>query len=578
VRIGAAVAALALAAVAVVLMRRDSTPPFRIGSPTPLTSFGGHVSSPALSPDGNQIAFVWDGDSTEGWDLYVKLVGPGAPVRLTKGPEREFTPAWSPDGRQIAFCRRLDAFRSSLVVIPALGGSERTVAEAIFGPGLAWSPDGRYLVVPRREAPELPHALFSLALATGEMKKLTSPPREAWSGDVWPALSPDGGTLAYARALTRSNGEIFLLPLGHEMAPKGEPRRVTFENGAASQPAWAPDGKSVVFSLGVQGAGGVPHLMSAAVSAAHPKAESLAATEYGDEATVSRSGRLAYARTLLDENVWRLPLAAGKPSSPERLVFSTRHDLEPRISADGRRIAFTSDRSGAMQVWSAKVDGSEPIVLTSSDASTITGGARWSPDGKSLAYVANPGGQADIYVMSANGGAPRALTNHPAHDSAPGWSHDGKSVYFASNREDEFQVWRVPADGSAPPVRVTRHGGYAAIESADGKTLYYAKRDARSPWAVWKMPVGGGEETMVIPALAAWGDFDVTPKGIYTLDTEAKGGAVRFRRFEDGSDVVLLKLEKRPSFGLAACPDDSCVLFSQFDVDASEIMLAELKR
>ena len=62
-------------------------------------------------------------------------------------------------------------------------------------------------------------------------------------------------------------------------------------------------------------------------------------------------------------------------------------------------------------------------------------------------------------------------------------------------------------------MQVTRGGGFAAIESPDGRTLYYARRGESSAWSVWSMPAGGGEESPVLPRIATWGDFDVTQDG-----------------------------------------------------------------
>ena len=57
---------------------------------------------------------------------------------------------------------------------------------------------------------------------------------------------------------------------------------------------------------------------------------------------------------------------------------------------------------------------------------------------------------------------------------APSWSHDGRFVYFECLRGGTWQIWRVEASGGAPAL-VTTDGGYAALESLDGRWLYYAR-------------------------------------------------------------------------------------------------------
>ena len=103
--------------------REAPLPPPRF---VPVTTSGG--DSPSLSPDGNWVAFQWNGEKRDNWDIYVKEVdGPGF-NRLTTDPADDCYPAWSPDGRQIAFLRA-SGDRGMLYLISPLGGGERKLAE-----------------------------------------------------------------------------------------------------------------------------------------------------------------------------------------------------------------------------------------------------------------------------------------------------------------------------------------------------------------------------------------------------------------------------------------------------------------
>ena len=100
----------------------------------PLTALPGNVMSPTFSPDGSQVAFGWDGESNgQGFDLYVKVIGSGKPLRLTYHPADRLSAAWSPDGRSIAIARVAGEEDSGIYLIPPTGGPERKLAARSVG-------------------------------------------------------------------------------------------------------------------------------------------------------------------------------------------------------------------------------------------------------------------------------------------------------------------------------------------------------------------------------------------------------------------------------------------------------------
>jgi serine/threonine protein kinase len=350
----------------------------------PITSYSGSVAAPTFSPDGNQVAFSWDGEKQDNDDIYVKFLDSAAPLRLTTNPAEDTLPAWSPDGRQIAFLRTSGPTSRELLLVSPLGGVERKLADLSQGlnPGKwwtapAWTPDGKFLAV-RDDT-----AIVLVSAESGEKRKLTSPP-EGWTGDWHAAFSPDGRTLAFARIRNGPTQDVFLAPV----SDAAKARQLTHDSMRILGLAWTPDGNEVVFSSSragdqtlwrISASGGTPEQLPAVGPfASHP--------------AIARHGqRAAFVRSTERKSFWRLDLSLeGLRRPPVRLVTSSRNDNSPVISPDGRHIAFGSNRSGNAEVWLCDSQGANAVQLTS------LGFARnpyWSPDSRNIVFEARPGGR-----------------------------------------------------------------------------------------------------------------------------------------------------------------------------------------
>jgi Tol biopolymer transport system component len=575
---------------------------FKAPEPTltavPLTTYPGREDEPDFSPDGNQVVFSWNGEKRDNQDLYVKLINTGGPpLRLTTDPADDHSPRWSPDGRFIAFLRDFPQDKSALLLIPALGGPERKVAEisqvplspALPGPYLAWSPDGNWLVVSDRASPREPFALFLLSLESGEKRRLTSPQAQL-AGDSGPTFSPDGHTLAFSRTIDSFLSDLYLLPLSTELTPTAEPRSLNFENRDAASPTWTGDGHDIVFSSMSFGESGLWKI-AASGSAGRP-AELQPLTSLGQNVsspTVSRSGhRLAYMHEFFHSAIWRIPIpvspSSGDAGSPRPaanraspVISSTRNDNAPQFSPDGKKIAFMSVRSGSPEIWVCDGDGSNALRLTSFGGPQVTT-PRWAPDGTRIAFDSNAAGQYDIWVVGANGGKAQRMTTHPANDGNPSWSGDGRWIYFDSARTGEQQVWKIPAEGGEA-IQVTRDGGFAPLESPDGKSLYYVKNLMNT--TVWRMSLDGGQASKILEGLSNYLDFTVVQNGLFFVPTRdtGVGFSLQFLNFATNKIRPVANFEK-PLYrgglgGVSVSPDGRWILCTQFDQAGSELMLVE---
>lgn len=562
------------AVVAYKFIGRAPAPPSQPGlKTTPFTTYTGREQQPTFSPDGNQIAFSWNGDKGDNFDIYVKLVNSEArPLRLTTDAAEDVNPAWSPDGQQIAFVRHIGP-DITIITVPVIGGAERKLYSGTsaffslyeFGNALSWSPDGKYLAFSGQPGPRQPNSIFLLSIDTLEARQFTTPP-EGFLGDSTPAFSPDGKLFAFVRGASSRDVELYLMP-----ASGGEPKRLTFDNRSVRSLAWTPDSRWMVFASWFRGlrlwrlsaSGGTPEPLDIGV-------------EFASSVAVSQSGdRLAYSQEFRDTNIWQVNLQEGKSTSnSRRLVSSTRQDFGPQYSPDGKRIAFTSGRTGNNEVWVCDSDGTNPVLVTSFNGPDV-GSPRWAPDGKQLAFDSLAPGHRDIYVVGVDGGKPRRLNNDDFDNVRPSWSRDGRWIYFGSNRTEDWQLWRAPVEGGKP-VQVTKQGGREGFESFDGKFVYYTKGFGQA--GLWKVPTAGGDETFIVGDVYQ-GLWALVDNGVYFINTNSIPRAViQFFNFSNGKTVKVADVERELQLvypSLAVSADGKSLLFVQADSFESDIMVVD---
>jgi Tol biopolymer transport system component len=546
-----------------------------------LTTLQGVEQFPALSPDGNYVVFTWTGPRQDNQDIYVQMIGQGEPLQRTTDPRNDYNPVWSPDGRWIAFFRSQPpaptGLRSrELRLMPPLGGPERKLADIRsqdFFPAaayLAWSPDSNSLVVTDSPGEGQPDALFVVSLETGEKRLLTNPQPPVLA-DTSPAVSPDGRSLVFLRRTTWGAGELHLLGLGEGLTPAGEPRRLTPVELRADFPAWIPNSEEIIFSA--KGS-----LWRLAVTGENTPARIPYIGEDGLMPTISRAqpgkpARLAYVRSFVDTNLWRIETSApGAPSSsaPVMAISSTKHEYHCQFSPDGRRVAFSSSRSGDPEIWVSDPDGSNAVQLTSLSAQE-TMVPNWSPDGQFIAFSSNLEGEFEIYVVSAAGGKPRRLTSHPAIDIGAAFSRDGQWIYFASMRSGDYRIWKMPVAGGEA-LQVTPNEGAKLTESPDGGNIYYVTSSRESP--LWRLPATGGEPVKVRDGVV-WFNFCVLDKGIYYIDRLGSETRLQYLDFDTGKSAIVARDLGEVTAGLTASPDGRTILFSRVDSFTDDLILVE---
>ena len=487
-----------------------ATPPLVAASSklriVPLTNLPGMAGNPALSPDGQQVAFFWNGETPVKSDLYVQLVGGEKPLQLTHSRSGSFWSLccadWSPDGREIVFAR-CDDSGGAILMIPALGGTERKLTEVVcsfssFG-FPRWTPDGKSLVLTDRCTPNGRPGIVLFSLSTGDKKCLHAPPT-GYVGDFFPGISPDGTTIAFIEWPNANMSELCTIEASGENF-----RQLTADRAQVWQLLWSQDGKRIAFASSRSGFGRIWQI-PAGGGPIEPE------SVYPGIDSMSRDGRrLAYDEgggfTSGSTEVWRLQLASagGQVISQTRVLASGGGNMGAQLSPDGQEIVFQSGRSGSDQIWKSDADGANPIQLTSFKVGG-PGTPRWSPDGKSIIFDGQIGVHTQIYLIDSEGRHLHDVTSgNNENNVVPSFSRDGRAVYFASNRTESWQIWRLELS-TGQQTQMTHDGGFAAFESVDGRTLYFSKFDGGGLWSV---PVNGGAEQHITdaPHRGDWGHF-----------------------------------------------------------------------
>ena len=210
--------------------------------------------------------------------------------------------------------------------------------------------------------------------------------------------------------------------------------RLTNNNAMDCEPAWSPDGSTVVFWSNRDG------------------------------------GKEIYVMGVDDSNV-------------KRLTNNLADDVNPSWSPDGRRILFESERDGNREIYVMDADGNNQLRLTRDNALDST--AAWSPDGNLIAFASNRDTgypynpyNMDIYVMNADGSNVKRIVDDPEYDVGPQWSPDGRKIVFMTGRNGNFDVYDTNADGTGQRNLTPDYdkSDGAPVWSHDGNNIIFSRR------------------------------------------------------------------------------------------------------
>ncbi len=536
----------------------------------PITSLPGEEFDASFSPDGRYIAFVRVSELDGQSDIFYKELGAAGEVQLTRSEWLEMSPTWSPSGTHVAFVRcDPQSFEAGIYSTPlSLGGEAQllldlTVAGCGDTPSLAWSPDGGSILFPQVQDDGETQPIVRLELAANVVTTVTAP--EPGMKDDMPRFSPDGMRLAFVRGrrFATSSMQIHV----QEVSGNNPARLVSRHIGEMEGFDWMQDGQSFVMaSRGVlweiDSASGAETFITAP------------GTDVVEPVVSAATGQIVFVQSLFDINVWSLDTQSGEAVP---LLATTRVDGDPRISPDGSRIAFITDRDGTCSVMVALRDGTSVGALASFDTNCFNMHTpRWSPDGLHVAFVKSEDENSDIFVVSTVGGAVNRITDHEGSDTVPGWSADSRRLYFVSDRGGQDNVWAVDLGQAAIAYQVTTDGGTSAAESLDGKWLWLTKPGLSG---LWRMRATGAAIEQVIDGLDGRDvrNWRVTEHGITWV--ERTPAPVLMAYDEDSGQtrrVVTLPEEMKACLSVDLAPNAAWAVCSRVDRDEDDLHALEV--
>ena len=506
-----------------------------------------YYSDPAISPDGNEIAF------TSGGDIWTVPAAGGEAHLLISDPAYDSRPVYSPDGKYLAF----NSTRTGNGDIYIFNLKTNELKRLTFDDGneglSAWSADGKYIYYATTS-----HEISGMndvyrVKATGGTPMAVSENR--YMNEFFAMPSPDGKTLALtARGVAAQqwwrNGsshldqsEIWLMKEGKTDGYE----KITSGGAKELWPMWSKDGQSIYY---VSDRNGTQNLWVKTVSGTPKQLTSFTKGRVLWPTMAYNGKTIVFER---DFKIWKFDIASGKtntvsierrgsPAGPgtehQRLTAQFRG---LQLSPDGKKVAFVAH--GDVFVASAK-EGGDAFRVTQTGANESQ--LQWSPNSNSLVYVSDREDAGHLYQYNFISAKEVRLTNGDEDDAAPLFSPNGKSIAFVRNGKElrvlnlETKQEKVVAKGYLGRPPFTSTGGISW--SPDGNWLAYGAYGAKTFYNVYVVPVAGGEPKAVsFLANTFGGDVNWSADGKYILFNTNQ-------RTENGNIARIDLVPQRPKF------------------------------
>ncbi len=162
---------------------------------------------------------------------------------------------------------------------------------------------------------------------------------------------------------------------------------------------------------------------------------------------IGSHGKLAYTQRNHDVDLYWLEVATGME---RQLTSHTGEDMNARVSPNGQKLAYRSNRTGNDEIWLLDLASGEEMALTDHPASDSL--PDWSPDGREILFVSDREGTSQLWVMSPEGGALRRISEQTIsvhrYEGFPRWSPDGALIGYLAPTDRGTALWVMDKDGT----------------------------------------------------------------------------------------------------------------------------------
>jgi eukaryotic-like serine/threonine-protein kinase len=517
-------------------------------------AFPTDVSTVAISPDGSAIAYV--ASSSGRWQAWVRRLGE-FDAKPIPGPDDVSAPFFSPDGQSVAF------FAGNKLQKEALnGGIPQVLCSGAAGDG-TWAPDGTiYYTTNWYGSP-----LMAVSSAGGECRQEFAPSKAEGSvGFSQPQALPDSRAVLVTikKGLAGQQSDIGVFSL------KTHQLKTLVEN--ATNPFYAAPGYllfgragtlwGVPFDLRrLQLSGAAAPLVEGVANSGGGMFEQFAVSENGallyvpgssalEERQVVEVDRKGNARTVtpapnayedlalspdgehlaltIEGSPWSIWTLDLQRQALRRLTFEN-DNRDVMWAADGKKVAYSSDRNGEGEIYEKLADGSGPEeeLLRLPDWGFASS---FSPDGREVAItLKDPKTNYDVLTMHLPpAGKPRPFLNSPANEWFAQFSPDSRWVAYESDESGRSEIYVQPFSGQGGRWQISNNGGQRPVWPLKDAEIFYAQGNKLVAVPVQTgstFSAGSPHELFAGDYFASGHYFDATPDGQHFFFIKSLTGA-----------------------------------------------------